>query len=122
MALARRVLLALLAALVVAAVVPVNPDAPVSGDETVYVTRTGAKYHRETCSSLRYSKRAIRLKDAGGYGPCSRCSPPVLSSSKTAASGAAGEIAMGRCQATTRKGTQCSRRARAGGFCWQHGG
>ena len=28
-----------------------------------------------------------------------------------------------RCQATTQKGTQCSRNAKlAGRFCWQHGG
>ena len=27
-----------------------------------------------------------------------------------------------RCQATTRKGTQCKRSARSGGYCWQHGG
>ena len=28
-----------------------------------------------------------------------------------------------RCQATTKKGTQCSRNAKAGSnFCWQHGG
>jgi hypothetical protein len=29
----------------------------------------------------------------------------------------------GRCQATTQKGSQCSRAAKAGSrFCWQHGG
>lgn len=29
----------------------------------------------------------------------------------------------GRCQATTKKGTQCSRTAKAGSsYCWQHGG
>lgn len=29
----------------------------------------------------------------------------------------------GRCMATTKKGTQCSRNARAGSnYCWQHGG
>lgn len=26
------------------------------------------------------------------------------------------------CQATTKKGNQCSRKARSGGYCWQHGG
>lgn len=29
---------------------------------------------------------------------------------------------VGRCQAITKKGTQCSRKARSGGYCWQHGG
>ncbi len=28
----------------------------------------------------------------------------------------------GRCGATTKKGTQCSRTAKSNGYCWQHGG
>lgn len=28
----------------------------------------------------------------------------------------------GRCQAITKKGSQCSRSERSGGYCWQHGG
>ncbi len=27
-----------------------------------------------------------------------------------------------RCQATTKKGTQCKRSARSNSYCWQHGG
>lgn len=43
----------------------------------VYVTRTGKKYHREGCSSLRRSKIPISLADAKQrYSPCSRCNPP----------------------------------------------
>lgn len=46
-------------------------------DVTVYVTRTGKKYHLGSCSSLRRSKIAISLSDAKQrYGACSRCSPP----------------------------------------------
>ena len=45
--------------------------------ETVYVTKTGKKYHRGGCSSLRRSKIPISLVDAKqGYGPCARCNPP----------------------------------------------
>ena len=41
---------------------------------TVYVTKTGKKYHRETC---RWGKMPISLAEAKqGYGPCSRCNPP----------------------------------------------
>lgn len=45
---------------------------------TVYVTKTGAKYHRADCSYLRRSKIPMKLSEAkaGGYTPCSRCSPP----------------------------------------------
>ena len=47
-----------------------------SADE-VYVTRTGKKYHREGCISLRRSKIPISLTEAKGrYGPCGRCNPP----------------------------------------------
>jgi predicted RNase H-like nuclease (RuvC/YqgF family) len=28
----------------------------------------------------------------------------------------------GQCNATTQKGTRCSRSSRSNGFCWQHGG
>jgi hypothetical protein len=48
-------------------------------DETVYATRTGSKYHREGCSSLRRSAIPMKLAAAAAtYGPCSRCSPPTL--------------------------------------------
>jgi len=49
-----------------------------SASTTVYITRTGAKYHRGSCSYLRKSKIPISLKDAcaQGYTPCSRCNPP----------------------------------------------
>ena len=48
-----------------------------SEDMTVYVTRTGKKYHRGSCSSLRRSKFPISLAKAKQrYGACSRCSPP----------------------------------------------
>ena len=42
---------------------------------TVYITRTGEKYHRSGCQYLSQSKIAISLSDARarGYTPCSRC-------------------------------------------------
>ena len=46
--------------------------------EKVYVTRTGTKYHRESCSSLRSSKIEMPLAEAAArYGPCANCRPPV---------------------------------------------
>ena len=48
-----------------------------SEDTSVYVTRTGKKYHRGSCSSLRLSRIQISLAEAKQrYGPCSRCNPP----------------------------------------------
>jgi micrococcal nuclease len=44
---------------------------------TVYITRTGAKYHRAGCRYLSKSMIPIALKEARTrYGPCSVCSPP----------------------------------------------
>ena len=43
----------------------------------VYVTRTGAKYHRGDCKWLQYSKIPISLEEAKQqYGPCRTCNPP----------------------------------------------
>ena len=44
---------------------------------TVYIRRTGSKYHRNGCRYLSKSKIPITLKDAKQhYGPCSVCNPP----------------------------------------------
>ena len=44
--------------------------------KTVYITRTGAKYHRGSCRYLRYSKIPISLEVAKQrYSPCSVCRP-----------------------------------------------
>lgn len=44
---------------------------------TVYITRTGSKFHRDGCSSLRSSKIAISRSDAisRGYDACKNCRP-----------------------------------------------
>ena len=49
-----------------------------STDEAVYVTNTGKKYHRGSCSSLRESQIPISLAEAKKkYDPCNRCKPPL---------------------------------------------
>lgn len=52
-----------------------EPAATQPVSETVYITNTGEKYHRDGCSYLRKSKIPISLSDAEarGYTPCSRC-------------------------------------------------
>ena len=50
--------------------------APADIASTVYITRTGKKYHRGSCSYLRSSKIPISLTDAKRqYSPCSVCNP-----------------------------------------------
>lgn len=46
-------------------------------DVTVYVTKTGAKYHRAGCQYLRQSQIAMKLSEAKKkYTACSKCNPP----------------------------------------------
>jgi competence protein ComEC len=46
---------------------------------TVYITKTGEKYHKGGCRYLSKSKIAINLRDAisQGYTPCKVCKPPT---------------------------------------------
>lgn len=47
---------------------------------TVYVTKTGSKYHEDGCSSLSKSKIPMSLGEATDkyYDACDKCNPPIL--------------------------------------------
>lgn len=46
-------------------------------EPTVYITRTGTKYHRGSCQFLAKSKKPIALSEAKRkYNPCKVCNPP----------------------------------------------
>jgi micrococcal nuclease len=50
-----------------------------SGDEVVYITKTGSRYHRAGCRSLAKSATPIRMAEVGTkYRPCATCDPPRL--------------------------------------------
>lgn len=64
-------------------------------------------------------------KEAGSNAGGATTAPvsPVNVTSTPSEKPAARETASRRCAATTKKGTQCSRMAKAGSaYCWQHGG
>lgn len=105
--------------------------------QTVYITKTGSKYHRDGCRYLSKSKIAIDLASAiKSYGPCSVCKPPtqIGSSSNSNADSKSTQssvpkqqvnsstnVASQQCEAITKAGTRCSRKAEAGSkYCWQH--
>ena len=98
--------------------------------QTVYITDTGQKYHTENCRHLSQSKIEIEIQKAisKGYTACKVCKPggsSVQSSTKSKTNvksdSNTGTKTSGRCQATTKKGTQCKRNAKAGSnYCWQH--
>ena len=52
---------------------------PAPQTTTVYVTKTGEKYHRETCRSLRKSRIEITVAEAKrrGFTACKVCKPPA---------------------------------------------
>jgi hypothetical protein len=58
-----------------------NPSDRADADEasvTVYVTKTGKKYHRAGCRHLSRSKIPLPLDAAArSYGPCAHCRPPT---------------------------------------------
>lgn len=57
----------------------IKTEAPAEDNKTVtvYVTKTGHKYHRGNCQYLKYSKIPVTLDAAKqSYELCSVCSPP----------------------------------------------
>lgn len=55
-----------------------KPSEPAQEDITVYITKTGEKYHMEGCRSLQKSMISIKISEAKtkGYSPCGICKPP----------------------------------------------
>lgn len=69
----------LLASLFAATIAPAPViAAPKNLEPTVYVTRTGSKYHNDGCRYLKKSKIAMTLSEAKRLGntACSVCRPP----------------------------------------------
>jgi hypothetical protein len=83
--------------------------------QTVYITKTGSKYHQETCQYLSKSKISVELAKAkeNGYTACSVCS---------GGSGEKNKASMSQqCTGTTKAGSRCKRKTTsANGRCYQH--
>lgn len=83
----KRLCIALVSALLcISMIAPVHVMA--AGNDVVYITDTGKKYHAANCSSLRKSKHAITLANAkaSGYTPCSKCLGDTSVSASTSTS------------------------------------
>ncbi|WP_201739437.1 hypothetical protein [Dokdonia sinensis] len=100
--------------------------------QTVYKTKTGEKYHTETCHYLNRSKAAIALHKAIelGYTACAVCKPNKVTKkthnnhlSKTSSFTKASTtrtIAV-RCSGQNKAGNRCKRKTKsANGRCYQH--
>lgn len=71
------IILSALAVYLVVVIVNLQPI-PANGDEIVYLTRTGSKYHASDCRHLSESQIPTSLERAiaDGYGDCYHCSVP----------------------------------------------
>ncbi len=102
--------------------------------QSVCITKTGDKYHTNSCSYLKYSKKQIALKDAIalGYKSCKVCKPNHSTTnskgsslqnntvSKSTAAPAKKTTAT-QCAGKTKAGARCKRRTKnASGRCYQH--
>ena len=101
--------------------------------QTVYVTKTGKKYHSANCTYLSKSKIETNLPDAiaRGYTACSKCNPPTKVNQAQTGSQPQNNtppannntVKETQCTAITKAGAQCKRMTKSpNGLCWQHGG
>jgi methylphosphotriester-DNA--protein-cysteine methyltransferase len=105
--------------------------------EMVCVTKSGKKYHTESCSYLKDSSYRIEIRKAKqqGYTPCSVCKPgngsndadtvqsvqTILSPSKVTPVPENKSTSARQCSALTKTGMRCKRTTSdASGKCWQH--
>lgn len=102
--------------------------------QTVYVTKTGEKYHKERCRYLKYSKKEVTLEEAlnFGYDACLVCEPTMkvnsieksqLNETKNTSqtSPPQRKVTATQCTGTTKSGSRCKRRTKnASGRCYQH--
>ena len=102
----------------------------------VCVTKTGKKYHTESCRYLKDSSFRIDMKKAIqlGYTPCSVCKPGSLSSKSDSTKSATPVTTLRsepvqktqtttsrQCSALTKTGMRCKRMTTdPSGKCWQH--
>jgi methylphosphotriester-DNA--protein-cysteine methyltransferase len=98
-------------------------------------SKNSNKYHKQECQWAQRISESNRIEFksaedaiAAGYQPCKVCSPPtsgvantIAPSNKSVQKQSATGSRDGRCEAITKKGTRCSRKAQPGSrYCWQH--
>jgi len=98
--------------------------------QSVYITKTGEKYHTNVCHYLKYSKKEIKLElvISIGYEACSVCKPlKRLQKLRTSASlttqftDSIKKTIAAQCIGKTKSGRRCKRKTKnANGRCYQH--
>ncbi|MCT8340600.1 hypothetical protein MG296_11085 [Flavobacteriaceae bacterium TK19130] len=106
------------------------------GQDTVYVTKTGEKYHVENCKYLKYSSIQKTFEEAIdlGYTACKVCKPsrnasattpnqitPEKEKETTTTSTNSRRTYAVQCSGRTQSGRRCKRKTKnASGRCYQH--
>jgi len=83
--------------------------------QSVYVTKTGDKYHKSSCQHLNDSKQKMEFQEALklGYKACKDCKPVIEDKNKKSKAS--------QCTAKTKSGERCKRETKnANGRCHQH--
>jgi len=99
--------------------------------QTVYITKTGEKYHDENCSHLKRSSISITLEEAveRGYVACKVCKPVSVvnkasatqKSENTTTETQSKSSTSVQCSGKTKKGARCKRMTtNESGRCYQH--
>lgn len=102
--------------------------------QTVYTTKTGKKYHKDSCRYLKYSKKETTIDKAKalGFEACSVCKPTKantpkshLNSSRTSQSKSTVNVSKKsvatQCTGKTKSGSRCKRKTKStNGKCYQH--
>ena len=103
--------------------------------QTVYITKSGEKYHKASCRYLKYSKKEIKLKDAitKGYEACKVCKPSSkkiktitpksnsLTNSSNQPATPSKKLTASQCKGKTKAGKRCKRTTKnSNGKCYQH--
>jgi hypothetical protein len=126
--------------LLITIILLVSVSASAQSEIEVFITKTGAKFHRATCryAETGWEATLTEAKDRG-LTPCLVCKPgggsattPASSSSTEtnslrsttpSTSEPASTTSSSQCSATTKAGARCSRKVVAGSrYCWQHEG
>jgi len=94
----------------------------VVGDDTVYVTKSGKKYHRLGCRLLSQNRTALSLSQARvDYSACRLCASSANLPKEILLLQQNDKAATVQCWGKTKKGDRCKREAEAGSkYCWQH--
>lgn len=98
----------------------VNNDSSKSYNTKKEINRCIGSSNCTACSNCSACKWCFQ--EGGTCGVCSSKKQTKKLSDSSSSSSKKQESHSGQCKAITKKGTRCSRAARSGGYCWQHGG